>query len=78
MRHLDKDASAVAGVGLAAARAAVVKVHEDLESLLYDGMGLAALDIDDKADTAGVVFVGGVIKALWAWRQGPGSESGRR
>ena len=64
VRHLDEDAGAVAGVDLAAARAAVLQVHQDLQRLLHDGVRLAALDVDDEADAAGVVLVHGVVETL--------------
>ena len=64
VRHLEEDAGAVAGVDLATAGAAVVEVAEGLERLLDDGVGFLALDMDDKADAAGVVLELRVVKAL--------------
>ena len=58
--HLQQDAGAVAGVGLAAARAAVPQVHQHLQRLLHDRVGTAPLDVDDEADAAGVVLVPGM------------------
>ena len=57
IRHLDQDAGAVAGVGLAAAGAAVLQVDQDLQAALDDAVRRAALDVDDEADAAGVVLV---------------------
>jgi hypothetical protein len=62
--NLDQDAGAVAGVDLAAARAAVQQVDEHLERLADDGVRAHALDVDDKADAAGVAFERRVIEAL--------------
>jgi hypothetical protein len=56
VRHLDEDAGTVACVGLAAARAAVVQIPEDLEPLLDHRMGLGSLDVGDKTDATSVVF----------------------
>ena len=61
---LDQDARAVAGVGLAAAGAAVVQVQQDLQRLLDDRVGLPALDVDHEAHAAGVVLELRVIKPL--------------
>ena len=62
--RLNQDAGAVARVGFAAARAAVLEVDEHLEPALDDGVRSHALDVDDEPDAAGVVFVAGVIQAL--------------
>src|SRR6185503_3541592 len=56
------DASAVAGVRLAAARAAVPQVHQHLQRLLDDRMGALALDVNDEADAAGVVLVERIVE----------------
>ena len=70
--NLDEDAGAVAGVRLAAGRAAVVEVLEDLDRLLQDPVGLAALDVDDEADAAGVVLEPRVVKPLLGRPAGSG------
>src|SRR6185369_13205512 len=62
--RLNEDAGAVAGIGFAAAGAAMVEVQKDLEGLLDDCVRLAAFNIDDEADSAGIVFKLRVIKAL--------------
>jgi hypothetical protein len=64
VRRLDQDAGAVASVDFAAAGAAVAEVDEDLERLLHDGVRLPPFDVDDKADTAGIVLVLGVVQPL--------------
>ena len=64
VRRLDQDARAVAGVDLAAARAAVIEVAQRLQRLPDDGVRLPALDVDDEADTAGIVLELRVVKPL--------------
>ena len=64
MRHLDQHAGAVAGVGLAAAGAAMIEVAQHLQPCCEDRVGLAALDVDDEADAAGVVLERRVVEAL--------------
>ena len=71
VRRLDEDARAVAGVGLAAARAAVVQVQQDLQGLLNDGMGLPALDVGHESHAAGLVLELRVVQALFGRRAGP-------
>ncbi len=62
IRHLNQDAGAVTGVGLAAAGAAVQQVEQDLQALLDDAVRTPALDIDHEADTARVVFVARIVE----------------
>ena len=64
VRHLDQNARAVAGVGFAAARAAVKQVDEDLQRLLDNRMRAAAFHVHDEPDAARVVLVGGIVKSL--------------
>ena len=64
MRRLQQDARAVAGVFLAAAGAAVLQVEEDLDRFLHQVVRLAALEVDDEADAAGIVFELRVVQAL--------------
>ena len=71
MRHLDENARAVAGIGLAAAGAAVVQVQQHLQGLLDDRVGLPALDVDDEPDAAGLVLELRVVKALFGRGMGP-------
>ena len=68
VRHLDQHAGAVAGVDLAAAGAAMIEVHEHLDALLEDAMRLAALDVDDEADAAGVVLERGSYRPCFGGR----------
>src|SRR5262249_53463027 len=65
--HLQEDAGAVAGVGLAPAGAAVKEVDEDLQRLAHDGVRLSPLDVDDETDAAGVVLVARIVETLSGW-----------
>jgi hypothetical protein len=65
VRHLDQDAGAVAGVGLAAAGAAVVQVHQDGERLLDDVMRTLALHLADESDATGIVLELRIVKTLF-------------
>ena len=58
-RASDEDARAIAGVRLAAARAAVLQVDQDLQRLLHDRVRAAPLDVRDEADAARIVFCAG-------------------
>ena len=70
VRRLDENARAVAGIGLATARATVIQVQQDLQRLLNDGMGLPPLDVHHEADAAGLVLELRIVKPLFA-RGGP-------
>ncbi len=69
---LHEDARAVAGVGFAAAGAAMVEIDEDGDGVADDLVGFLALDVDDKADPAGLMFKLRVVKTLL------GRPTGRR
>ena len=75
--NLQQDAGAVAGVGLAAARAAVPQVHQHLQRLPHDRVGTTPLDVHDEADAAGVVFVQRIVQAGRAGRGGDARHDGR-
>ncbi len=64
MGYLDQQPGAVARVGIATASAAMLQVDENFYALVDNLVARAALDIGDKADTTGVVFKTGVVKAL--------------
>ena len=64
IRHLDQDAGAVAGVGFAAAGAAMLQVDEHLQRVADDGVRAAALGVHDEADAAGVVLMTRVVEAV--------------
>jgi hypothetical protein len=61
MGHLQQNACSVTRIGLAAARAAVVQVAQDLNGLLQDPVGFAAFDVHDEANSAGFVLVPGIV-----------------
>src|SRR5207248_1371504 len=64
VRRLHDDARAVAGVDLAAARAAVIEVEQNLDRLPDDVVGLPALRVDDEADAAGLVLELRIVQTL--------------
>ena len=64
VRHLDEHARAVAGIGLATTRAAMVEVAQHLDGLLHDAVGFPALHVDDEADAAGLVLEPRIVKTL--------------
>ena len=68
VRHLHENARAIAGVFLAAAGAAMVEIHQNLDGVLDDLVGLPALDIDQKADATGVVLEPRIVKTLLGGR----------
>src|SRR5262245_10504631 len=76
IRHLNEDAGAVARVGFAPAGAAVQQVEEHLQPFLDDPVRLAALDVDDETDAAGVVLVAGIVEGYRAGRAGRGGRHG--
>src|SRR5579872_1068937 len=81
MRNLNQSSAAVAKLWIGACRAAMVQVDEDLEAFEQNVMRLAVLEVGDKADAAGIMFVTRIIKSLGG-RQGgidhrSGSKKGR-
>ena len=62
--HLEQDAGAVAGFRVATAGAAMSQVHQNLQGLGDDLVGLAAIDVGDDAHAAAVVFQMGGIEAV--------------
>ena len=73
VRDLHQDAGAVAGARIGADRAAMLEIAEDGERVLDDLVRLAALDVGDEADAAGILVERGIVKALRAraWRSLP-------
>ena len=71
VRRLDEDARAVAGIGLAAARAAMVQVQQHLQGLLDDGVGLPAFDVGHESHPAGLVLELRIVQALLGRRSSP-------
>ena len=62
MRDLHEHAAAVARLGISAYGTAMIEIEQDLETHLHHVMGLAALHIGDKTNTAGIFFQGRIIK----------------
>ena len=73
VRHLDEDAGAVARVGLAAARAAVLEIDQDAQRLAHDVVRAVSLHVDDEADAAGVVLGARIVQTLTRGRRLNGS-----
>ena len=61
VRDLDENAGAVAGFRIAAAGAAVGQVDEDFDALDDDVVRLPSFDMGDEPDSAGIMFVPGVV-----------------
>ncbi len=69
VRRLDQNPRAIARVRLAATRAAVLEVDEHFHRLAHNPVRLAPLDVDDETDTAGIVFIAGVVETLCRRRE---------
>mgnify|MGYP003334066656 CR=1 FL=1 len=70
MRNLQKNTCAVTGARITALRTAMGQILQNLQALLHNLVGFLALDIDDKADSAGILFLFRVIEALLRWKPG--------
>ena len=68
VRYLEQNSGAVPRTGIATLRAAVREIFEDLQTLADDVVRLLALDVDDKADAAGIFFVSRVVEPLLRWK----------
>ena len=64
MRHLNGDARAVAGFRIAAARAPVRQIDQNLNALENDVVRFLAFDIGYKADPASIALVRRIVKSL--------------
>ena len=64
MRDLDEDASAVARFGIAAACASVCEALKNFKAFEYDIVRCLAIDVDNEAKAASIMFVLGIIQAL--------------
>ena len=64
MGNLDQNAGAVAGLRIAARRAAMGEVDEDLEALADNLVALFAADARDQAHAAGIVLIARMIETL--------------
>ena len=65
--HPDEDTSAVARIGFATARTAVVHVLEDDVGVQDDLMARLAFDVSDESNTARILFQIGIVKSLLFW-----------
>lgn len=68
VRHLQQNPGAVSRAGVATLRSSVTEAFKDLQPLLHNRMGFLALDVDDKADAAGVLLLLRVVEALLRWK----------
>jgi len=68
--HLQQDPGAVAGIGFTTTGSAVIKIEQDPQRLLDNGVGLATLDVDHETDSAGVMLKLRIVKTLFAGRTG--------
>ena len=57
MRDLHQDAGAVAGARIGADRAAMLEIEQDGQRVLDDLVRLAALDVGNESDAAGILFL---------------------
>ena len=64
VRDLNQNAGAVAGFRVASARAAMRQVDEDLNAFGDDFVRWLAVDVDNKANTAGVFLVARIVQSL--------------
>ena len=61
VRDLHQDAGAVAGARIGADRAAMFEIDENCQRILDDLVRLAALDVGDEADAAGILVERGIV-----------------
>ncbi len=73
VRDLHQDAGAVAGARVGADRAAVLEVAEDLQRVGDDLVRLAALDVGDEADAAGILVEPRIVEPLRVRHAGVGA-----
>ena len=64
VRDLHQDAGAVAGARIGADRAAMLEVDQDGQRVDDDLVRLAALDVGDESDAAGILGERGIVKAV--------------
>ena len=64
VRDLHEDARAVAGARIGADRAAMLEIAQDRQRVGDDLMRLAALDVGDEADAAGILFQRRIVQAF--------------
>src|SRR5262249_22732566 len=71
MGWLDEDPGAITCVSFAATGSPVIKIKQNLQSLLDDPMRFAAFDVYNKPYAAGFMLKLGVIKSLFGRRFAP-------
>ena len=64
MRDLDRDASAVAGLRVAAAGASMGEIDQDLKALVDNGVAFFSAQAGDEAHAASIVLVAGIVETL--------------
>ena len=69
VRNLGQDAATVAERGIRAHRPAMVEVDKDPQTLFENVVRLAILHVGDKADAAGIMLLGRIVKGLGGRRQ---------
>src|SRR5436190_3467920 len=74
VRRLHQNAGAVAGARIGADRTAMFEIAQDRERVLDDLVRLAALDVGDEADTAGILFVARIEQAVRGGHMRPQRE----
>ena len=65
MRNLHENPRAIARVGLATTGSAVIEVDQDRQCIANDLVRFPAFDVNNKTDSAGIVFELRVIKSLF-------------
>jgi hypothetical protein len=63
-RQAGEDAAAIAGVGLAAARTAMVHIFEHLNGIEHNLMARHALHISHKTNAAAILLISGIVQTL--------------
>ena len=72
MRDLHEDAGAIAHARVGANRAAMLQIAENAQSVFDDLMRLAALDVGDETDAAGILVERRIVETLRERRAGIG------
>jgi hypothetical protein len=70
VRNLQRYASSITRVCLAAFRAAMLQVHQNLKGFPHDIVRFATGHIDNKADAAAIVFELGIVQSVLQWYPG--------
>jgi hypothetical protein len=64
VRNLNQNARTVAGGGVGTNGPTVIKINQRQNGIADDLVAFAAFEINNKTDATGIVFKGGVVKAL--------------